>query len=200
MIARVSLLLLGAIAIMMFATVVLVLIPEAMLSRVPAPPQLQPYTGSVAVGRAVYIREGCLYCHSQQVRDASITSDAARGWGRPTVPSDYTYDAPHLLGTSRTGPDLVHVGARLPDRTWHLLHLYQPRALVDWSIMPAFPYLFAVVRPGEEGEAEVVNVPAPWAPPGGGVVVATAEGSALVDYLLSLNRGYPPLLEATDAD
>lgn len=198
MIARVSMLLLGAIAIMTFATVVLVLIPQVMLAEVPAPPQLRPYEGTVAAGRAVYIREGCLYCHSQQVRDATITSDEARGWGRPTVPSDYVYDAPHLLGTSRTGPDLAHVGARLPDRQWHLLHLYQPRSVAEWSVMPAFPYLFDVVAPGEEGDAEVVKVPERWAPEG--VVVATADARALVDYLLSLNRSYPPLIEATDAD
>ncbi|MFN7147539.1 MAG: cbb3-type cytochrome c oxidase subunit II, partial [Myxococcota bacterium] len=99
------------------------------------------------------------------------------------------YDAPHQLGTMRTGPDLVNVGARLPDRLWPLLHLYQPRAVVPWSIMPSFRYLFEVKPAAEPGD-EVVTVPPPWAPPAG-VVVAKREAVALVDYLLALNHTQP---------
>jgi cytochrome c oxidase cbb3-type subunit 2 len=91
----------------------------------------------------------------------------------------------------RTGPDLINVGARLPDPNWHLVHLYNPRAVVPWSIMPSFPFLFeerAVggVRPGER----VVPVQGPRAPRGK-VVVATPDALALVAYLLSLKREYP---------
>src|SRR5690554_6214564 len=128
---RVALLVFGAFSIMAGAICLLVLIPQAMLINVQAPPELQPYTAQQLAGRAVYISEGCVYCHSQQVRDPSFTTDVDRGWGsRATVPADYVYDKPHLLGTMRTGPDLINVGQRLPDLNWHLIHLYNPRSLV----------------------------------------------------------------------
>lgn len=189
---RVSLLALGAFAIMAGAICLLVLVPQAMLADVQAPPQLQPYTERQLAGRRVYIANGCVYCHSQQVRDPAFTTDVDRGWGaRATVPADYVYDRPHLLGTMRTGPDLINVGQRLPDMDWHLIHLYDPRALVEWSTMPAFPFLFeekprTAVGPNDR----VVTIPGPRAPRGV-VVVAKPQAVALADYLLSLNRQYP---------
>jgi cytochrome c oxidase cbb3-type subunit 2 len=189
---RVWLLLVGAFAALSFAIVLLVLVPRAMLMRVDAPPELKRYTARELEGRRVYIANGCLYCHSQQVRDPTFTSDVDRGWGsRPTVPADYVYDQPHLLGTSRTGPDLINVGQRLPDRNWQLIHLYDPRAVVAWSIMPRFPFLFEEKAPGAVQPADrVVVIPGPRAPKDR-VVVAKPEAIALVDYLLSLKRGYP---------
>ena len=189
---RISLLALGAFAIMAGAICLLILVPQAMLDDVQAPPQLQPYTPQQLAGRHVYIQNGCLYCHSQQVRDPAFTTDVDRGWGaRATVPADYVYDKPHLLGTMRTGPDLINVGQRLPDPDWQLIHLYDPRSLVEWSIMPGFPYLFeekdsSAVQPGDR----VVTIPGPRAPKGK-VVVAKPEAIALVDYLISLKRQYP---------
>jgi cytochrome c oxidase cbb3-type subunit 2 len=123
------------------------------------------------------------------VRDDRITPDNQR-FGRVSIPADYVYDFPHLLGTMRTGPDLQNVGARLPDRAWQLAHLYQPRALVPWSIMPGFPYLFEIRDRAYPGE-ETVDLPAPYAPPPGKLIVAKPEASRLVDYLLSLDRSYP---------
>ena len=189
---RISLIALGAFAVMASAICILVLVPQAMLRNVQAPPQLKPYTAQQLAGRQVYIQNGCLYCHSQQVRDPAFTTDVDRGWGsRATVPGDYVYDKPHLLGTMRTGPDLINVGQRLPDPDWQLIHLYDPRSLVDWSLMPGFPFLFEekapnAVRPGDR----VVKIPGPRAP-SGVVVVAKPEAIALVDYLISLNRQYP---------
>lgn len=189
---RTWLLLLGALASVGFAALVLVAIPQIMLIRVPVPKQLAPYTPVQARGRAIYIENGCLYCHSQQIRDPAFTTDVDRGWGtRATEPADYVYDRPHLLSTMRTGPDLINVGARLPDTNWHLVHLYNPRALVPWSIMPSFRFLFderarGSVRSGEH----VVPVPGARAPRGK-VVVATPDALALVSYLLSLKREYP---------
>lgn len=190
---RTWLLILGALATVMFATLILVVVPSLMLVDVPRPPQLADYTPPQARGRAVYIANGCIYCHSQQVRDAVFTTDVDRGWGtRPSVPADFVFDRPHLVGTMRTGPDLLNVGERLPDANWQLIHLYQPRSVVPWSIMPSFPFLFtlrdsAAVRPGER----VVPVAGPHAPPRGKVVVASADALALVEYLLSLKHDYP---------
>src|SRR5680860_1836055 len=64
------------------------------------PPDLKPYTETQQRGRQLYIANGCIYCHSQQPRDPGFApGDRDRGWGRPSVPGDYAYDQPHLLGT-----------------------------------------------------------------------------------------------------
>ena len=189
---RISLIALGAFAIMASAICLLVLVPQAILADVRAPEQLAPYTAQQLQGRRVYIANGCVYCHSQQVRDPAFTTDVDRGWGaRATVPADYVYDRPHLLGTMRTGPDLINVGQRLPDVDWHLIHLYDPRALVDWSTMPRFSFLFEEKAARDVGVGDrVVTIPGPRAPRGV-VVVARPEALALVDYLISLRRQYP---------
>ena len=190
--ARTSLVALGAFAIMAGAITVLVVIPKMMMRAVKAPPALAAYTAQQLRGRTVYMANGCVYCHSQQIRDPAFTTDVDRGWGsRATVPEDYVYDRPHLLGTMRTGPDLINVGQRLPDVDWHLIHLYDPRSLAEWSTMPAFPFLFEERRSGDVRPGErVVRIPGPRAPTGV-VVVATADALALADYLISLKRQYP---------
>lgn len=190
------LLMIGAFATVAFATIVLVVIPQTMLMHVTPAKELRPYSATEARGRDVYVANGCVYCHSQQIRDPAFTPDVDRGWGtRATVPADYAYDRPHLLGTSRTGPDLINVGQRLPDANWHLIHLYDPRAVTPWSIMPAFHFLFETknsrdVRPGDR----VVPVTGSRAP-AGMVVVAKPDAVALVAYLLSLKREYPVALQ-----
>ncbi|MCU0622660.1 MAG: cbb3-type cytochrome c oxidase subunit II, partial [Gemmatimonadaceae bacterium] len=136
---------------------------------------------------------GCVYCHSQQPRDPSVGPDQARGWGRPSVPADYHYDEPHLLGTMRTGPDLFNIAVRQPSRDWHLGHLYQPRAYLPGSIMPAYPFLFERRAGTEAAPGEVVVALPPGVAPAGMRIVATPDAIALVDYLLSLDRTYPVL-------
>ena len=182
----------GAMVILSLATGLLVVMPYLLLKNVPPPAGLKPYTPVQLQGRQVYIANGCVYCHSQQPRDIAQAPDATRGWGRASVAGDYAYDTPHLLGTMRTGPDLLNIGARQPSRDWQLGHLYAPRAYVAGSIMPAYPYLFEVrqgaARPGEV----TVNLPPKFARPGE-VVVAKPEALALVEYLISLDRTYPAL-------
>jgi cytochrome c oxidase cbb3-type subunit 2 len=187
---RLLVLIMGALATVIFALVILVILPKSMLSRLDAPTQLKKLSSEELRGRSIYIANGCVYCHTQQVRDTNFTADVSKGLGnRPSVPADYVNDKPHLLGTMRSGPDLFNVGSRLPDRNWHLVHLYQPRALVPWSIMPAFPFLFEVKAKAEAGD-KVLNVPPPYAPKQG-VVVITEEADALVSYLISLQHNYP---------
>jgi cytochrome c oxidase cbb3-type subunit 2 len=194
---RIFVLLMGALATVSFALTVLVILPSTLLyeSKKSAPADLKPYSETALRGREIYMKNGCVYCHTQQVRDPAITTDVEKGLGgRPSYPGDYYYDKPHLLGTMRTGPDLFNIGTRLPDREWHLLHLYQPRALVPWSIMPSFPFLFKVKQQAGPDD-HVLKVPGEYAPKNG-VVVATPDAQALVDYLLSLKHEYPaPLNE-----
>ena len=104
----------GAMVMLALSTSALVVLPYLQVHESPPPPGLSPYTSAEQRGREVYIANGCVYCHSQQVRDPAFTTDVDRGWGaRATVPEDYVHDRPHLLGTMRTGPDLINVGQRL---------------------------------------------------------------------------------------
>src|SRR5690606_10625646 len=83
--------------------------------------------GQAAHGREIYQELGCIACHTQQVRVVS-GSDIARGWGsRQTVAQDYIDQTPVFTGSARVGPDLSNVGARRPEREWHLRHLYDAR-------------------------------------------------------------------------
>lgn len=179
----------AALGILVFATILLIAIPSVQLSQVPPEAGLKPYTEQELRGRAIYVSEGCMYCHSQQPRDPSQAPDGSRGWGRPSTPGDYAYDYPHQLGTMRTGPDLLNIGVRQPSDDWHLTHLYQPRALVDWSIMPSYPYFFEI-KDYDNGVDVVVKLPEKYKP-AKGVVVAKQEALDLVAYLKSLKRNYP---------
>jgi cytochrome c oxidase cbb3-type subunit 2 len=166
----------------------LIIIPSAQLANIPPEPGLVPNTELELEGRRLYVSQGCVYCHSQQPRDPSQAPDSERGWGRPSTPGDYAYDYPHLLGTMRTGPDLFNIGVRQPSEDWHLAHLYQPRALVDWSIMPSFPYLFEIKDQASGSDVEV-KLPEKYRPTGK-VIVATHQALALVAYLKSLKHNY----------
>lgn len=179
----------GAMVTLALATAALVVIPYLQLSDLKPAVGLKDYTAAQLRGRDQYIKNGCLYCHSQQPRDASQAPDAQRGWGRVSVAADYYYDRPHLLGTMRTGPDLFNIGARQPSADWQLGHLYQPRAYTPGSIMPSYPYLFDVKDKAEQGD-RVVNLPPDFAPPGK-VVVARPEVQDMVAYLLGLDHTYP---------
>jgi cytochrome c oxidase cbb3-type subunit 2 len=96
------------------------------------------YTDQQALGRKVYTREGCWYCHSQFVRP--VTGETRR-WGPVSQSGEYAYDTPHLFSTRRIGPDLTRVGLKYSDE-WHLAHFWNPRMVVPDSIMPRFQALF----------------------------------------------------------
>ena len=169
-------------AALIYGTLVLLMavLPGALLSAAPVPAVRRPLTAMEARGRDVYVAEGCSYCHTQQVRP--LAQD--RVWGRASVAGDYAGATPQLLGTERNGPDLANVGARQPSVAWHAIHLYQPRALVANSIMPAYPWLFITKFRADAGD-DIVNVPAAFAPRGK-IVVTTQVERDLVAYLRSL--------------
>lgn len=96
-----------------------------------------PYDPLRLVGRDIYIREGCVSCHSQQVR---MLSSEVQRYGPYSLAGESVYDHPFLWGSKRTGPDLARVGQRYSD-DWHRVHLRDPRAVVKESNMPAYPWL-----------------------------------------------------------
>ena len=150
-----------------------------------------PYAGEAAVGREVYIDQGCIYCHTQQVRMKGYGADIRRGWGtRRSVPRDYLYDRPHQLGTMRTGPDLASIGARQPSSDWHALHLYNPQITSPGSVMPRFDYLFEEVKEARKLPDTAVKVPA-GAAAGVTHIIPTERGHALIVFLKRLNQSYP---------
>ncbi len=181
----------GAMTALSIAASALVVVPYMLVRDVKPPQGLKPYSAAELRGRQQYIANGCVYCHSQQPRAAAFAPDTRRGWGRPSVAGDYAYDSPHLLGTMRTGPDLLNIGARQPSDQWHLGHLYQPRAYVPGSIMPGFPFLFDAKDKPEPGDVPVLLPPSRV--PVGKVVVARPEALDLVAYLKSLDRTYPAI-------
>lgn len=164
-------------------------LPGITLSRSPAGPNVQPLTALQAEGRDVYVANGCSYCHTQQVRP--LAQDKV--FGRPSMAGDFAYQTPELLGSERTGPDLTNIGVRQPSAVWQYIHLYNPRAVVPESIMPAFDWLFEVVDKAPQG---VSPVPLPKAyAPAHGVVVPSHQAQALIAYLASLKQ---PELSAAD--
>ena len=107
-------------------------------ARLTGPEHVVAATASEIRGRAIYAREGCAYCHSQQIRFTD--ADIAR-FGAPTLAWESRGDTPQLMGTRRMGPDLSRAsGTRSAD--WHLAHLYSPRSVVPASVMPAYRSLF----------------------------------------------------------
>ena len=90
--------------------------------------------GNPRRGRQIYIREGCVYCHSQYVRLQD------RGMGPVSMAGDFVNETPHQLGTARTGPDLTNEGKRFANG-WQRAHLVNPRSVKPGSIMPSFSYL-----------------------------------------------------------
>lgn len=114
-------------------------VPTALIrSNVPTIATVQPYTPLEIEGRDLYIREGCVGCHSQMVRP--IRAETER-YGEYSKPGEFVFDHPFLWGSKRTGPDLHRVGGKYPD-SWHFVHMRDPEATSPGSIMPAYPWLY----------------------------------------------------------
>lgn len=128
------------------------------------------YTELEARGKQIYQREGCWYCHTQQVRNLLYETyrygmgeeEAFRRYGirefiqaPPSQPGEFVYDKPHMLGTRRIGPDLARVGGKY-DNSWHVNHFRDPRSTSPGSIMPAHSWLFdSADQPTEDAIALV---------------------------------------------
>ena len=174
-------------------TIIVAIMPAINNQENNAPlPGYEPLSQEAYLGKKSFIANGCVACHTQQVRNV----DMDNVWGgRPGIPADYAgisrtdfwTNTATLMGTERTGPDLTNIGSRQPSLAWNLLHLYQPRAVVEKSIMPAYPWLFEVKNELGEKDVEVV-VPDAYRKGISGRIVATQEALLLVAYLQSLKQ------------
>ncbi|SRX75792.1 cytochrome-c oxidase, cbb3-type subunit I [Aequorivita antarctica] len=114
------------------------IIPSLMVDDyVPVISSVKPYTPLELEGRDIYIREGCVGCHSQMIRP--FRSEVAR-YGEYSKSGEYVYDHPFLWGSKRTGPDLHRIGGKYSDN-WHLNHMYDPQSTSSGSIMPRYTWL-----------------------------------------------------------
>jgi cytochrome c oxidase cbb3-type subunit I/II len=106
-------------------------------SNIPTISSVKPYTPLELEGRDLYIREGCVGCHSQMIRP--FRSEVER-YGPYSKAGEFVYDHPFLWGSKRTGPDLLRVGGKYSDN-WHFNHMYDPQSTSSGSIMPAYQWL-----------------------------------------------------------
>jgi len=174
-------------------TIIVAILPAINNQKNNAPlPNHEPLSKEAYLGRKSFIANGCVACHTQQVRNV----DMDKVWGsRPGIAADYASikrtdfwrNTATLMGTERTGPDLTNIGTRQPSEAWNLLHLYQPRAVVDKSIMPAYPWLFEIKKEVGKNEVEVV-IPDKYRKGITGKIIATQEALNLVAYLQSLKQ------------
>lgn len=114
-------------------------------STTQAEPGVEPYSALRLMGRDIYIREGCVGCHSQQIR--TLRSEVER-YGAYSTAGESVFDHPFLWGSKRTGPDLARIGERYSD-AWHREHLRDPRSVVPESNMPAYPWLRGQAMAGQ---------------------------------------------------
>ena len=130
-------------------------VPTALIrSNVPTIASVKPYTPLELEGRDLYIREGCVGCHSQMIRP--MRSETER-YGDYSKAGEFVYDHPFLWGSKRTGPDLQRVGGKYPD-SWHFLHMREPRATSPGSIMPAYTWLYADVLDTSHTAGKIITL------------------------------------------
>lgn len=182
-----------ALVLFITLTIIVAILPAINNQQNNAPlPNAVKLSEEAFLGKQSFIANGCVACHTQQVRNV----DMDKVWGnRPGIAADYAsatrtslwINTAILMGTERTGPDLTNVGVRQPSVAWNLLHLYQPRTVVAQSIMPAYPWLFETKKELNEDDVEVI-VPDEFRKGVQGKIVASKEVLHLVAYLQSLKQ------------
>ncbi len=153
---------------------------------------VEPYDAVRLMGRDLYIREGCVGCHSQQIR--MLRAEVQR-YGPYSVAGESVFDHPFLWGSKRTGPDLARIGERYSD-DWHRIHLRNPRAVVPESNMPGYPWLATkLVQSDDIGDRmralRVLGVPytAAQISAAPAALKGKTEEDALIAYLQGLGTG-----------
>lgn len=150
-------------------------------------------SGLAEIGGQVYAANGCAYCHTQEVRPASIAADIEKHMGlRRTVARDFVFRQRVWPGLARIGPDLANYGTRVSSPNDVYRHLFEPAEVTPGSNMPAYRFLFKVRKiSGQVAWDAVIGLTGPHNPPPGYEVVPTEQARALAAYLLSLKQDYP---------
>ncbi|CAA7387860.1 MULTISPECIES: cbb3-type cytochrome c oxidase subunit II [Chryseobacterium] len=183
----------SALAFFLFLTLVICILPAFNNQKVYKPlPGSKALTEEESHGKEIYIREGCVGCHTQQVRN--IDMDQVFG-GRPSLAIDYArnkrlnlfQNTATLMGTERTGPDLTNIGSRQPSKEWQYSHLFNPRSVVPESVMPSYKWMFLIKDELQTGDVEV-SVPDKFKIGIKGKIVPSKDAQDLVAYLLSLKQ------------
>lgn len=183
----------SALAFFLFLTLVICILPAFNNEQIYKPlPGSKALTEDESHGKEIYIREGCVGCHTQQVRNVDM--DQVFG-SRPSLAIDYArnkrlnlfQNTATLMGTERTGPDLMNIGSRQPSKEWQYSHLFNPRSVVPESVMPSYKWMFLIKDELENGDIEV-NVPAKFRAGIKGKIIASKDAQNLVAYLLSLKQ------------
>ena len=101
-----------------------------------------PHSAEAHAGRAIYLANGCVYCHSYFTRPQDTFVGQYYVYTRTSEPGDYQSEreSPNIFGTARTGPDMSQEGGMHPD-VWHDAHYNDPRIVNPLSIMPSFKFL-----------------------------------------------------------
>ncbi len=156
-----------------------------------------PYTDLEAVGRVIYVREGCVSCHTQAARP--LVPEVLR-YGSFSQASDYSDDQPTQIGFRRVGPDLAREGGKQTS-LWHWQHLENPQYITPGSVMPAFDHILS--HPLNAGDNEPMkkqaeSVAAEIVGQGGPVIygddlIMNSRGVALIAYLQRLGVVAPPV-------
>ncbi len=130
-------------------------IPTALVrANVPTIASVRPYSPLELEGRDLYIREGCVGCHSQMIRP--IRAETER-YGEYSKAGEFVYDHPFLWGSKRTGPDLQRVGGKYPD-AWHFIHMRDPKATSPGSLMPGYPWLYDAKLDVSHTEGKIITL------------------------------------------
>jgi len=192
-------LVLTALGVYVLLSTIIAVMPAWQMKEVEPLPTQPQLTDAELKGLNIFVKENCMACHTQQVRNIEMD----KVWGdRPSMPSDYYYSkqrlslwqqSASLLGSERTGPDLTNVGKRQPGKDWHLLHFYNPRIVVKESIMPGYPWLYQEKNESEITSTDVVvPVPAKFIRGENKKIVATEELMHLISYVQSLKQAPIP--------
>ncbi len=122
--------------IILFSVIIANVITPPVVFSPPPSAEARPYTPLQLAGREIYVRNGCVYCHSQDQRPM----DWGMGSGLSSQAGDYAFDSPAAVGEHRNGPDLSHEGGYHTD-DWHWAHFTDPRYTRPQSFMPDYSYI-----------------------------------------------------------
>ena len=139
-------------------------------------PYPAPKSGMADRGRRIYAANGCVYCHSQQVRADYAAPDIDRKWGeRRSAPRDYLFERPVVLGKMRLGPDLSNIGKRAPVDEENA-----PSAASPTPAGPTTPQPSPATNPAPGASPSTPPAPAASAPPATSAAATAAPSPSTI--------------------